>query len=159
MLIRPFAILAVTGLLLFLTAPVLATERTANAQSVFGFWDTQDKDGIIELYPCGDKICGRFAWIEQTSNEPPRDRHNPDAIQRTRPLCQMQFMGDFTTDGANHYSAGWIYSPRHGERFDAELTLLSNDSLLLRGYFLIPVLGDNQTWTRTANTKRCQTAT
>jgi len=41
-----------------------------------------------------------------------RDAQNPDAAERQRPLCHMQFMGNFTPDGHNRYLDGWIYNPR-----------------------------------------------
>ena len=61
---------------------------------------TRRDEGGVELYPCGDQICGRFYWMkDDTENgDLSRDKNNPDSAQRERPLCHMQFMGSFTPE-------------------------------------------------------------
>ncbi len=103
-----------------------------------------------------NKICGRFAWVKPTPEQGvAHDDHNPDPTKRQRPLCHMQFMGDFTPDGQGHYEGGWIYSPRHGQIFNAEMTLVNHDTLDLHGYVLTPILGESQTWTRAKTVPAC----
>lgn len=126
---------------------------------VSGLWYTEGHDGGVELYRCGDKICGRFYWIQQDMREDRvRDISNPDPDKRERNLCRMQFMGDFVPDGQGHYTDGWIYSPRHGQTFSANLTLIDHDTLDLHGYVLSPILGDSQTWKRAAAMPACTTS-
>jgi uncharacterized protein (DUF2147 family) len=123
-----------------------------------GVWYTQDRDGGIELYPCGDKICGRFYWLkDDEAGNISRDDNNPDPAKRNQPLCGMQFMGGFTPDPdeKDHYVDGWIYSPRHGKNFDAEMTLIDHNTLDLHGYVVVPLFGESQTWTRAKNPPKC----
>lgn len=123
---------------------------------VTGFWYTEGHEGGVELYGCADKICGRFAWLKPTPVEGiAHDDHNPDPTLRKRVLCHLQFMGNFTPDGHGHYEDGWIYSPRHGQNFNAEMTLIDSDTLDLHGYVLAPILGESQTWTRSKNMPAC----
>lgn len=123
---------------------------------VTGFWYTEAHEGGVELYSCDTKICGRFAWVSRKPGEDiPRDDHNPDTIKRQRPLCHMQFMSGFTPDGHGHYEDGTIYSPRHGHNFNADMTLINNDTLDLHGYVLAPILGESQTWTRVKTMPSC----
>ncbi len=124
--------------------------------AVSGLWYTEGRDGGVELYHCGDKICGRFYWFNPKGEEAEaRDASNPDPEKRDRNLCRLQFMGDFTPDGHGHYTDGWIYSPRHGQTFSAELTLIDHDTLDLHGYILSPILGDSQTWKRAKAMPAC----
>ncbi|MFY9287685.1 MAG: DUF2147 domain-containing protein [Alphaproteobacteria bacterium] len=124
---------------------------------VSGFWYTQDHDGVIQLYRCDGKICGRFYWLKSSSHENVSlDINNPDPDKKSRGLCKLQFMGDFEADGLGHYSDGWIYSPRHGQTFSAEMTLLDKNTLSLRGYVLTPLLGEEQIWKRTTKTPSCK---
>lgn len=123
-----------------------------------GLWYTEGREGGVELYRCADKICGRFAWVDQKPGEDiARDDKNPDASKRKRPLCHMEFMTGFVPDGQTHYNDGAIYSPRHGQIFNAEITQTGADTLDLHGYILTPILGESQTWTRAKSFPKCVT--
>ncbi|MER2519879.1 MAG: DUF2147 domain-containing protein [Bdellovibrionales bacterium] len=125
---------------------------------IFGLWRTQDRDGVIEIYPCSEKICGRFHWLQQETDEegrPSYDDKNPDAALRARPLCGMAFMGGFSQESEERYSGGWIYSPRSGSTYKARLTLAGPNALLLHGYIFAPFLGETQTWERAINPPVC----
>jgi uncharacterized protein (DUF2147 family) len=134
----------------------LAHAAPLTSDSIAGFWLTDDKDGVIELYPCGAQICGRFHWLKDDSPEKPSlDDHNHDPTLRQRPLCGLPFMGAFQPEEGGKFDNGWIYSVRDGNTYSASLSLLNADSLELRGYFLIPLLGESRTWTRTGAEPVC----
>lgn len=115
-----------------------------------GYWETKDKDGIIEIYACEQgHLCGRFYWLKDDSAaHPSRDDRNPDPEKRTRPLCGLTFMGGFTDEGDGKAVGGWIYSIRHGATFSAELSLIDRNTLELRGYMFMSWLGGSVIWTR-----------
>ncbi len=97
-----------------------------------GFGIPKAIEGGVELYPCGDEICGKLCyWLKdnQENGSVSRDTKNPDPAKRDRPLCHMQFMGGFVPDSQGHYEDGWIYSPRHGANFSAEMTLADHETL------------------------------
>ena len=125
--------------------------------AIDGFWYTEGHEGGIELYQCGDKTCGRFYWLNPKGPDNiTNDVHNSDPAKRDRPLCMMQFMGNFTSDKVGHYTDGWIYSPRQGTTFSAEMTLIDQTTLHLRGYLLSPVLGETQVWKRVDSLPSCK---
>lgn len=129
---------------------------TKDKDDVVGFWYTQDRDGIIELYSCDLQICGRFYWVKYDEKKGvPRDHENPDPLKRDTPLCMMQFMGGVTIDGQKQYSHGWIYNPEDGQIYGARMTLVDNNTLDLHGYILHPIFGSNQVWTRTQPKQTC----
>jgi uncharacterized protein (DUF2147 family) len=63
---RPGAVLALgksigTFLLFMLLACRVQAARISDP--VAGLWRTEGGKGIVELYSCGAKICGRFRWV------------------------------------------------------------------------------------------------
>jgi len=139
----------------FLPAPARAVAE--EAATVAGYWMTGDKDGVIEIYPCdGGKMCGRFHWLKDDSEaNPSLDDKNRDPSLRRRPLCGLQFMGGFENEGNGKFGGGWIYSVRDGNTYSAGISLRDKDTLELRGYFLIPLLGQSRVWTRTGPEPAC----
>ncbi|MDD2326424.1 MAG: DUF2147 domain-containing protein [Alphaproteobacteria bacterium] len=130
-------------------AEVTPESALAKSDPVLGIWLPEEQDAAIELYACEDRICGRFYWLKDDSKESPSlDDRNPDPVQRNRHLCGLTFMGGFKADGKGGYTGGWLYSPRHGSMFSAALTLKDKDTLELRGYVFLPLLGGSQHWNR-----------
>ncbi len=128
---------------------------------VLGYWLTDAHDGVIELYPCvgrSELVCGRFHWLKDDDPQNvSRDDKNPDPAKRKRPMCQMQFMGDFQPTHDGHYEGGWIYSPQSGWIYSAQMTLMNFGTLDLHGYVLTPLLGESRIWTRTRFKPVCVT--
>lgn len=123
---------------------------------ILGFWYTQDRDGIIQIYKCDQYICGRFHWLKPgKEGEVSRDKENPDPARRNTPLCNMQFMGDFIMEDPQHYNHGWIYNPDDGQTYGAQMTLVDHNTLDLHGYVFLPLLGASRTWTRTDAALSC----
>jgi uncharacterized protein (DUF2147 family) len=128
---------------------ILMPGASAQTPPVAGRWLTEDGKGIIEIYPCAAKVCGKLAWLSEPDSDGKSklDRNNPDAALRTRPLCGLTMLGDFHLTEPNHWGDGWIYNPENGKRYHATMTLDGN-LLKLRGYVGIPLFGETQTWTR-----------
>lgn len=148
---------ALSGSLLFFALAQGAWAKSHTAKDpLYGLWQTEDRDAIVEIYGCEAKICGRFYWIRPGDKDTaPLDEHNPDPAARNRPLCHSQFIGDFDNKGKGHYENGWIYNPDDGSQYDAELTLDGHDRLTVRGFVLVPALGQSQTWTRVKSHATC----
>lgn len=98
--------------------------------SVYGFWLTEDADAIIEILPCSaNNPCGRIAWLREQRPDL-RDVKNPDPKQRTRPICGLELLGGFETNG-NGWVSGWLYNPDDGKTYrDVSLTVKSGGTAL-----------------------------
>ncbi|HET7594641.1 MAG TPA: DUF2147 domain-containing protein [Stellaceae bacterium] len=140
--------LSILGLAM-LSSAILTPGASAQTPPVVGRWLSQSGKGVIEIYPCADKLCGKLAWLSEPIRDgaPAVDRNNPDAALRHRPLCGLTMLGDFRQLEANRWGDGWIYSPENGKTYRATMTLDGN-LLKLRGYIGIPLFGETQTWTR-----------
>jgi uncharacterized protein (DUF2147 family) len=52
------------------------TRRAASADSILGFWSTQDGNGVIAVERCGPALCGRIVGIVRPPGAPiPADAH------------------------------------------------------------------------------------
>lgn len=136
--------------LLLFSFPVLA-------DTLEGYWETEDKDGIVEIYSCEeDALCGRFVWLkEDSAAQPSLDERNTNPDRKGRPLCGMTFLEGFRKENEGVYGGGWLYSPRHGSSFNATLSLTDAQTLVLRGYVFFPALGGEQTWKRAERPNLC----
>lgn len=116
-----------------------------------GLWLTENKDGVVEIYRCGDRLCGKLAWLRlKPGGENPRalDINNPDPTRRDQPLCGLAFMQDFRMAGPTDWEDGSIYDPRSGDTYHTTLALQPDGALRLRGYIGISLFGRSEVWTR-----------
>ena len=132
-----------------LSLAVVAPMAQAQQAPVLGRWLSESGKGVIEIYPCADKLCGKLVWLAEPIRDgaPAVDHNNKDAALRQRPLCGLTMLGDFREIEANRWGDGWIYSPENGKTYRATM-MLDGGLLKLRGYIGIPLLGETQTWTR-----------
>lgn len=143
-----------------LAAPVLAffiaslvphaKAEPPQPQQLLGRWRTESGRGVIEIYPCADKVCGKLVWLIEPIRRgaPAVDDENPKPELRNRPLCGLTMLGDFRQIEPQRWADGWIYDPDSGKTYRATMFLESAGVLKLRGYIGIPLFGETQTWTR-----------
>ncbi|HLJ62816.1 MAG TPA: DUF2147 domain-containing protein [Stellaceae bacterium] len=123
---------------------ILAVGGARAESSVDGRWLSQSGNGVVEIYPCGAKHCGKLVWLKMPQNT---DENNPNPEYKKRRLCGLVILGDFVKDG-DEWVDGWIYSPENGKTYSAKMRLDAPDILKLRGYVGISLFGETQTWTR-----------
>jgi uncharacterized protein (DUF2147 family) len=120
------------------------------APAVVGHWLSEARDGVIDIEPCGSKLCGTLIWIKDPldkNGKPLVDDKNPKPELRSRRRCNLVMMGDFVSTGTNEWGDGWIYDPTSGKTYDAKMRL-DGDQLRLRGFVGISLFGASQTWLR-----------
>ena len=118
-----------------------------------GRWLTEKKNGIIEIFRCGNNLCGRLLWVRikpGDSNQQGVDLENPDPKQRNRPLCGLVFMTGFKPDGPNGWEDGRVYNSDDGNTYHATMTLQPDGRLRLHGYIVVTLIGASELWTRHA---------
>lgn len=136
-------------LLAFLFALVLATPAHADPTSVNGIWLSADGDGLIEILLDGENLTGTILGSpNEDPDRPDTDIYNPDPKLRDRALIGLNIFSGFNYDGDGKWSGGFIYDPNSGKTYRAKLKLVSQDTLKLRGYIGISLLGRTETWKR-----------
>lgn len=138
-----------------LTAAASTAPAAANQSGVLGHWLTENGKAIIQIMPCGDSLCGRIAWLQRAhdmSGKPKRDANNPDPGERARPLCGLQLIDSLSPaggrTGGQSFGDGRIYNARNGKTYGVEVNLVGSDTLEVRGYYGISLLGRTQSWQR-----------
>src|SRR3954471_4469281 len=114
-----------------LLAAMLIAAPAHAAAPVTGAWLTDDRDGIVEIAPCGDKICGRLVKSLVPIKGPPFDRYNPDPALRNRPIIGLPVLLALVQD--DQVWRGQIYDPRRGRHYKATVERIAADKLKVRG--------------------------
>ena len=111
-------------------------------ESPLGLWQTPG-GGVIEISLCGDLLCARIAGIPRAPGEPiPKDSAG-------RSQCGLTIIRD-ASEGQDGSWSGHITDPRDGSQYHVRLWLGDRGSLHVRGYILLPLLGQTQIWHRYA---------
>lgn len=112
------------------------------APQVLGRWLTRDRDGVFEIDRCGGMLCGRLVGMRYTGSMP--------LDIRRQPQCGLMLLSGFKpTDESGHWH-GTILDPDSGHSYQATIWSPEPDVLKLRGYLLMPILGQTQVWRRYA---------
>lgn len=129
-----------------------------NGDTILGTWQTADNRGMIEIFACNQKTCGRIVSLSEPlypahdsrgmAGKPRVDRNNPDSALRQRPVMGLVLLQDFTYSGNRCWKSGTIYDPESGNTYKGQLTLESADQLKVRGYIGIPLFGRTTVWRR-----------
>jgi uncharacterized protein (DUF2147 family) len=117
--------------------------------SPVGLWKTEDAQ--VEIYEADGKLSGKIAALnkEYTSDGIEKtDISNPDPAKRSRPLIGLVFMTGFTPEGPGRWDHGTVYDPKTGHTYASFLEYNGGDTLKLRGYIGISLIGRTAVWTK-----------
>jgi uncharacterized protein (DUF2147 family) len=140
-LIRPVLLGMLVALVAMAGEPAAAGFVGAGASPV-GVWLTADGDGVIDITPCGDGVCGRIVGMSMLTR--PGGGKVLDA--RGRPQCGLTILGPMRQTETGIWQ-GTITNPDDGTIWTCEFWV-EPDGLHLRGYVLVPLLGRTQIWRR-----------
>ena len=141
-------------LLVAFSAPAIA----ADGGSLSGLWLNDEKSAQIEIYRTGDRYAGKIVFLKDPvypgddamgmAGQTKIDRHNPDPLKRNKPLLGLQILDGFRQTGERVWENGHIYDPKNGKTYRCKITLEKTDTLAVRGFIGISLLGRTATWTR-----------
>ena len=137
-----------------LASPASGASERAVTEEVRGLWvDSREADKqkvAVWIEDCDGLLCGRIYWLKKplSSGEPKRDRKNPDAALRERPLCGLTILTGFRRANENTWSAGRVYNPNDGRTFSSTMRLENDGSLSIRGYVGVSLFGKTVQWVR-----------
>src|SRR5579872_6803523 len=143
-------ILAAAVLLLFMG--VAGVQGQVKADDVTGVWLTHgDKPAKIQISRSGDRFEGKIVWLQTpTENGKPKvDKNNPDESKRARPVLGLELLRGFRFD-KDEWNDGQIYDPESGKTYSCTMTLKDSNTLKVRGYIGISLLGRTEVWTRSS---------
>ena len=123
--------------------------KADEASSPVGLWKTED--ARIEIYEVDGKLSGKIAALNKvyTSDAVEKtDISNPDPGKRSRPLVGLVFMSGFTPEGSGRWDHGTVYDPKTGNTYASFLEYHGGDTLKLRGYIGISLIGRTAVWSK-----------
>jgi uncharacterized protein (DUF2147 family) len=130
----------VSMLSLLMTPSIFAQ---SSGGSIAGDWLTADNEGTVRVYEENGKY---FGQLIQGRNR--KDTKNPNPALRDRDVAGTVIMTGFVYDGKGEWKRGKVYSPDNGKTYSGTLKLENLQTMLLRGYVGVPLLGRTERWTR-----------
>ena len=135
----------------FVSTLLSAQSNSTEADKILGTWLTGEKKAHIQITKYGDKFGGKIIWLREPNDEngnPKVDKRNPDESKRKNPTLGLNNLLGFTYIGEGKYENGTIYDPANGKTYKCVMHLTNENTLDVRGYVGITMLGRTDTWTR-----------
>ncbi len=125
---------------------VAAGAPVAAAEPVTGRWLTAEKTGVVEIAPCGAKLCGTIVKVTGPRRDGPdlRDANNPDAALRSRRILGLPILTGLIAR-KNDWQ-GQIYDPNSGRTYRSNIRIGAQGRLEVRG--CLGPFCRTQVWTR-----------
>ena len=121
---------------------MLALGAGTSAVPIEGSWLTENGGGVIDIEPCGSLHCGRIVGLAAASSGTPLPKD-----VNGNPRCGLEIIHGLAETGPGEWT-GKITNPEDGQTYSSRLSVDDDGRLHLRGYVLVPLLGQTQIWTR-----------
>lgn len=135
-------------LLLFVITALLGVGAAKGASPV-GVWINEDAQ--IEIFKDGGKLDGKIATLNEKytkDGQTKTDIHNPDPAKRERPLIGLVVMKGISPYGPSKWDGGTAYDPKTGNTYSVSLEYDGGNTLKVRGYLPVSMIGRTEVWTR-----------
>lgn len=128
-------------------AALTALALPAAARDLTGVWATGTEGGRVQIYRCGNALCGKVIDAARLRTNPDlTDQRNSDAKLRTRRLKGLVVLENFT-GGPAEWQGGPVYDPETGSGArKGYLKLLPDGKLELKG--CVAFFCRTKIWTR-----------
>lgn len=141
-------------LFVLLTAAVLSSfhRPLQTADDIVGVWKNGEGTGMIKISKNGDKYQGKIVWLKEPNDpetgKPKVDKNHPDESVRSRPVLGLINTWGFVYKGDGEWDEGKIYDPKNGNTYDCTIKLKDPNTIEVRGYVKISLIGRTDIWTR-----------
>lgn len=138
--------------LMLVSTQSLFSQDKIKADDLLGVWLTGSKTGKVEIYKNGNTYQGKIVWLSEPLNpktgKPKTDINHPDEKLHSRPIFGLINIWGFTYDGDGSWANGHVYDPKNGKEYKCVITMKDKNTLNVRGYIGITLIGRNDVWTR-----------
>lgn len=127
------------------------TKAQENANDIVGTWLTPGKEPAkVQIYKSGERFYGKIIWLQNAMDKdlPKVDVNNPDKTKRNNPVVGLIILTGFKFNNDDEWRGGYIYDPESGKTYNSYMYLKDMNTLKLRGYVGISLLGRTETWAR-----------
>lgn len=118
-----------------------------------GVWKSNDQDLKVMVYNKGDVVYAKligFPFDHKTKKSMSEclDYQNPEENLRTRSWLGILILTGLKNECKSKWTGGEIYNPHDGKTWSASVTLINNNTLEVRGYWGISLIGKSMYFTR-----------
>ena len=125
---------------------------TSEADRVMGVWMESTGKAKVKISKIGNKYFGKIVWLKEPidpeTKKPKTDKNNPNKDLRGVKLKGLRIFKDFVYAGDDLWNEGTIYDSRKGKTYSCKITMKDINTLEIRGYIGISLIGRTDTWTR-----------
>lgn len=122
-----------------------------DASDLVGKWWTPDGKSKVEIYKKDGKYYGDIVWMKNPRTEDgelKRDKNNPDPDKRDRTIRGLTIFKDMECTEENMLEDGTLYDPESGKEYSGWMTLKDENTLKVRGYIGVSMLGRTEHFKR-----------
>jgi uncharacterized protein (DUF2147 family) len=151
LLAKQFLLFAISGIVIFLTTSSFHF-KVDNPDAIIGVWKTGEGNALVRIYKNGDKYQGKVVWLKEPidpeTGKPKVDKNHPDDASKTRPVLGLINIWGFKYIEKNKWDEGNIYDPKNGNTYSCTIKMINPNTLEVRGYIGVSLIGRTDTWTR-----------
>ncbi len=137
---------------LFVTLFAITSYAQTEGDQIIGVWKNGEGTGMIKIFRNGEKYQGKIVWLKEpvdpSTGKEKLDKNNPDETAHSRPVIGLVNTWGFDYSGDKIWENGKIYDPKNGNTYNCTIKMKDNNTLEVRGYIGISLIGRTDTWTR-----------
>lgn len=120
--------------LLAACAMLTAAGAASASADITGLWATPSDNGRVQIYRCGEGLCGKLVDADQIRANPNQnDHYNKRAHERSRKVKGLMLFKGYT-GGPSEWKGGEIYDPRTGDTGrSGKIKVVSDNALDVKG--------------------------
>ena len=122
--------------------------------SAVGVW--RNEDATFEIFENQGTLSGRIIELKEPQTPEGKEKldvHNPDPSKRERPIVGLVFMSGFSRKSDALWEDGTIYDPKTGNTYSGSMELEGPETIKVRGFIGISLMGRTDVWTRVRNSE------
>jgi uncharacterized protein (DUF2147 family) len=130
----------------------LSANKPFGADDIIGTWLTASKDAKVTIFKTGNYFYGKISWMREPLDEkgrPKTDINNRDESVQGKPVMNLLILKSFEYNAMDDlWQNGTIYDPKNGKTYSCKLELANSNTLEVRGYIGISLVGRTETWVK-----------
>jgi uncharacterized protein (DUF2147 family) len=137
--------------LIFLLLVIGGRAMAEEADAIVGEWYTEENKALVEIYKADGVYNGKIVWLKEPKKDDGSeklDSNNPDESKRGNPIIGLNLVNGFVYQGKGKWAEGTIYDPDNGKTYSCKMQLQEENSLKVRGFIGVSLIGRTQVWTR-----------
>ena len=142
----------VFAMMVLMTTQFVFSQEKSGSDAILGVWLTGSKNGRVEIYKNGSTYQGRIVWLSEPTDpktgKPKTDLNHPDEKLHSRPILGLINTWGFVYEGEGSWEHGHVYDPKNGKEYKCVITMKDKNTLNVRGYVGVTLLGRTDVWTR-----------